>query len=137
MRGFHYLWVWETGNRGSSRQMPSHLRPATKKWCRGHNLAGPSAGHSATLARPGGHSPALPCRPLEHPRRVPRAAGPRARPPADPFGLGLCQQNRCLGAEPREAETGQVQEQGRVGQGLGLANRTHQHDFAPSELLSV
>ena len=58
-------------------------------------------------------------------------------PQADPFGLGLCQQNRCLGAEPREAETGQVQEQGRVGQGLGLANRTHQHDFAPSELLSV
>ena len=59
------------------------------------------------------------------------------RPPAEPIGLELCQQNQCLKVEPREAETGQVQEQGRVGQGLGLANRTLQHDFAPSELLSV
>ncbi|CAI9157281.1 unnamed protein product [Rangifer tarandus platyrhynchus] len=36
------------------------------------------------------------------------------RPPPDPIGPGLCQQNRRLRAERREAASGQVQEQGRV-----------------------
>lgn len=36
------------------------------------------------------------------------------RPPPDPIGPGLFQQNQRLRAEPREAESGQGQEQGRV-----------------------
>ena len=95
---------------GSSRQTLSHLGPTTKKWCCGHNLAGRRARHSATLARPGGHSPACQAG-LWSVRGESPGLQVHVPPPAGPHRAELCQQNQSLVAE---AESGQEQEQGRV-----------------------